>query len=111
MKNLDKASKQDIDTKREKFMAITFTLRSADNRFKKLNEDLKGAANKGRDEYCVSLTEDFNLLVRESGEYDTVKNYFYSPRHGCRGRGGGRGRHSFLFSQGGRGEGGRGESE
>ena len=33
-KDLDKATKQEIDAEREKFMAITFILGSANNRYK-----------------------------------------------------------------------------
>ena len=67
---------------------------------------MKSAANRGRDVYPVTLTEAFNLLVRESGEYDSVSTY--NPRHRSRGGRGGRGRHSFLFAQTGRGGGGSG---
>ena len=69
---------------------------------------MKSAANRGRDEYPVTLTEAFDLLVRESGEYDSVS--IYNQRHRSRGGRGGRGRHSFLFAQtgrGGRGSGGK----
>ena len=71
-------------------MAVSFILRSDNNRFKKLNDDLKRSANRGRNEYHVSLMDAFNLLVRDSGEYDTVRNYnprFRGPRCGRGGRG------------------------
>ena len=48
-----------------------------------------------------SLTEAFDLLVRESGEYDTVRPV--SNRYRGRGGRGGRGRQHFLFAQQGRG--------
>ena len=67
------ATKQHIIAERERFMAVNFILRSDNNRFKKLNDDLKSSANRGRDEYHVTLTDAFNLLVRESGEYDFVR--------------------------------------
>ena len=106
-KKISDATKQEINDEKERFMAIGFILRSDETRFKKLNEELKSSANRGRDEYPVTLTEAFNLLVRESGEYDTVRSYnprFRVPRGGR----GGRGRHNFLFAQSGRGGGGRG---
>ena len=77
-------------------MAVSFILCSDNYRFKKLNEDLKSATNRGRDEYPVTLTEDFDLLVRESGEYDSMTTY--NPRHRSRSGRGGRGRNSFLFA-------------
>ena len=107
-KNLSDATKQEINDEKENFMAISFILRSDENRFKKLNDDLKSSANRGRDKYPVTLTEAFNLLVRESGEYGTVRIYNPRFRGGHRGGCGGRGRHNFLFAQSGRGRGGRG---
>ena len=53
-------------------MAVSFVLCSDNFRYKKLNEELKSVANRGRDEYPVTLTVAFNLLVRELGEYDSV---------------------------------------
>jgi len=65
------------DAKRERFMAECFILRcdglSEHSRYKKLLKDLKSSANRGRDEYPTTLTDAFDLLVRESGEYDTVR--------------------------------------
>ena len=58
-------------------------------------EDLKRSANLGRDEYPETLTEAFNLLVRESGEYDTVRTT--STRYRPRGGRGGRGRQIFCL--------------
>ena len=88
-------------------MAVCFLLRSDESRYKTLLEGLKRSANLGRDEYPATLTEAFDLLVRESGEYDTVR----PQNNRFRGRGGrgGRGRHSYLFAQQGRS--GRGNSE
>ena len=63
---------------------------------------MKRSANLGRDEYPKTLMEVFNLLVRESGEYDTVRQ----PNNRFRGRGGrgGRGNHAFMFTQQGGGD-------
>ena len=77
-------------------MTTGFILRSDVNRYKQLLKDLKRLANLGRDEYPESLTEAFNLLVRESGEYDTVRNR-YSNRY--RGRGGQGGQSFFLLNK------------
>ena len=77
-------------------MGISFILGSDENRLKKLKEDLKSPTNSGRDELPVTLTEAFNLLVRESGEYDIVRKY--NPRfRGPRGGRGGRGTQNFMF--------------
>ena len=72
------------------------------SRYKKLLDDLKSSANRGRDEYPITLTKAFDLLVRESGEYDTVRGF--NPRYRTRRGRGGRGRGNFLFAQQGRGE-------
>ena len=72
-KKIADATEQEIKDERERFMAISFILRSDDRRFKKLNDDFKSSANRGKDEYPEALTNVFNLLARESGEYDTVK--------------------------------------
>ena len=53
---------------------MCYILRSNEGRYKKLLDDLKSLENCGRDEYPETLTNAFNLLVRESGEYDTVKH-------------------------------------
>ena len=67
-----------------------------------MNDDLKSSENRGQDEYPVTLIDTFNLLVRESGEYDTVRNY--NPRfRGTRGGCGSRSWQYFLFTQGDRG--------
>ena len=97
------ATDDEIYNEREKFLAVCFILRSNKTRYAKLLDDLKRSANLGRDEYPESLTEAFNLLVRESGEYNGVRRA-YNPRFG-RGHGGqgGRGRNGFMFDQQGRG--------
>ena len=107
---LDAATGLQLREEKEKFMAVCFVLRSDPERYKVLLNDLKRSANLGRDEYPKTLTEAFDLLVRESGEYDTVR----PPSNRYRGRGGrgGRGRYNFLFAQQGRGgRSGRGEHE
>ena len=53
-------------------MAVCFILRSDDVRYKKLNNDLKSSANQGRGEYPKTLTDSFDLIANEYGEYDTV---------------------------------------
>ena len=101
-KTIDMASPSEINAEKEHFLAICFIVRSDEGRYKKLLDDLKSSANRGRDEYPNTLTAAFDLLVRESGEYDTVKrqnNRFYRGRGGR----GGRGRDSFMFAQSGRG--------
>ena len=93
-KEISAATKGDISAEKERFMAVCYILKSDDGRYKKLNDDLKSSANRGRDEYPETLTDAFNLLVRESGEYDTVRANVPRYRRGGRG---GRGRQSFLF--------------
>ena len=99
---LNTAAVQQLREEKEKSMAIYFILRSNPERYKVLLQDLKRSANLGRDEYPKTLTEAFDLLVRESGKYDTVQTVSnrYRPRGG-RSR---RGRQFFLFAQQGRGE-------
>ena len=102
---LSDATKKEIDDEKDRFMATCFILRSDGfserSRYKKLLDDLKSSANRGRDEYPATLTEAFDLLVRESGEHDTARSFNPSWR-ARRGRGG-RGRGNFLFAQQGRG--------
>ena len=52
-------------------MAICYILRSDIDHYGKLLEGLKSSANRGRDEYPVTLTDTVDLFVRESGEFDT----------------------------------------
>ena len=99
-KKIEDATKAEIHAEKEKFMAVCYVLRSDTDRYGKLLDDLKSSANRGRDEYPISLTDAFDLLVRESGEFDTTQPY---RRHNSRGGRGGRGR-NFMFAQrGGRG--------
>ena len=71
-KTIANTSAAEIRAEKEKFMAVCFLLRSDETRYKTLLDYLKRSSNLGRDEYHVTLTEAFDLLVRESGEYDTV---------------------------------------
>ena len=103
--DLDTATKTQKDKEKDRFMAACFILRcdgiNERSRYKNLLEDLKSSANRGRDEYPTTLTEAFDLLVRESGEYDTIRGFNprYRTRRGLRNRG----RGHFLFAQQGRG--------
>jgi len=111
-KDIKTATDKEVQTEKEHFKAICFILRADEGRFKKLLDDLKSSANRGRDEYPTTLTSALDLLVRESGEYDqTTPCSRFNPRGGGRGRfGRGRGRSSVMFTQAGRGRGrGRGE--
>ena len=105
--DLSSMTKKERDAEKDRFMAACFILRcdgfGERSRYKNILEDLKSSANRGRDEYPTTLTDAFDLLVRESGEYDTVCGF--KPRYRTRqGRGGGRGRgRGFLFTQQGRG--------
>ena len=71
-KTIHAASNDEIKDERDHFMAVCFIIRSDEGRYKKLLDDLKCSANRGRDEYPVALNDTFDLLVRESGEYDTI---------------------------------------
>ena len=106
-KTIHVASTDEIEAEKEHFLAVCFIVRSDEGRYKSLLDDLKSSANRGQDEYPITLISAFDLLVRESGEYNTVRKY--NPRN-FRGQGnrGGRGRNSFLFAQSGRGGQGRG---
>ena len=53
-------------------MGMCFILLSHEGTYKKLLDDLKRSANLGKDKYPETLTKAFNLLVRESREYDSV---------------------------------------
>ena len=70
-------------------------MRSDADRYGKFLEDLKSSANRGRDKYPVTLTDAFDLLVRESGEFDTTQPY--RRYNGRGGRGGGRTR-NYMFA-------------
>lgn len=95
------ATGAEINDENEKIMATCFSLRSDPKRYRTLLEDLKRSANLGRDEYPETLTEAFNVVVRESGEYDTIggrqQGSHYRGRSSCRGCS----NHNFLFVQGG----------
>ena len=88
-KPLDTATDTEINEEKEKFMAVCFTLGSDQQRYKKLLDDLKSSANCGRDKYPETVTDAFDLLVRDSGEYDSVAppNNRYRGHSGPRGRG------------------------
>ena len=86
-----------INNEKEQFMALCYILKSDEDRFKRLLENFKRSANLRRYEYPKTLTEVFNLLVRELGEYDTARQ----PNNRFRGQGGrgGSGNHTFVFTQ------------
>ena len=63
-KSTKDASSTELNEEKEKHMAACYVLRSNENRFSKLLEDLKKSVNMGRDEYSKTLNEAFNLLVR-----------------------------------------------
>ena len=71
-KTIANSSASEINAEKEKFMAVCFILRSDESRYKSLLDGLKRSANLGIDEYPATLTEAFNLPVREYGEYNTV---------------------------------------
>ena len=74
--DLGSATKKEKDAEKDRFMAACLILRcdgfGERSRYKNLLEDLKSSANCGRDKYPTTLTDAFDLLVRESGEYDTI---------------------------------------
>ena len=72
-KSIKKATAAKINKEKEQFMAACFILRSDENSFKILLENLKRSTNMGRDKYPKTLTEAFNLIVRDLGEYGTVR--------------------------------------
>ena len=82
-------------------MAVCFILRSDAEKCETLLDGLKRSANLGRDEYPDTLTQAFDLLARESGEYDSVHQS--GNRYRGRGRRSGRGRQNCIFAQQGRG--------
>lgn len=93
------ATNDKIDNKQEKFWAMCFILRSTHKRYMILLDDRKRSSSLGRDKYQQSLTEVFNSLVRDSGEYDGVRrpyNPSFERGHGGRGR---RGRDGFMLAQ------------
>ena len=98
---LSSATKEKINEEKEKFMAAHVVLRSDDARYRTLLDDLKSSANRERDECPTTLTNDYDLLVRESGEQDTARGFppRFLPRRPRGGPRGDRGRNSFLFAQ------------
>ena len=46
-KELAAASKSEISAEKERFMAVCYILKCDNNRYKKLNDDLKSSANRG----------------------------------------------------------------
>ena len=83
-------TKEERNKEKEKIMVTCFSLRSDDVRYEKFLEVLKSSTNCGRDVYPTTITSAFDLLVRESEEYDTVRGGnpgFRSHRHrGGRGK-------------------------
>lgn len=71
--DLSSASSNKTTEEKEQVMGIYFILRSDGGQYKKLLDNLKDSANRGCNEYPTMLTNAFDLLVRESGEYDTIK--------------------------------------
>ena len=59
-KKIEDATKAEIYAEKQKFMAICFILRSDTDRYGKLLDDLTSSANRGRDEYPVTLTDAFD---------------------------------------------------
>ena len=88
--SFDAATALQSREEKEKGMVICFILRSDPERHKVLLQDLKRSANLGCDEHPKTLTEAFDLLVRESGECDATRTV--SNRYCHRGGRGGRGR-------------------
>ena len=66
-KKIADATTKELVEEKEKMKAIFFILRSDESRYKDLLKDLKSSAYRGRDEYPTTLTNGFDLLVRESG--------------------------------------------
>lgn len=98
--------------KKERFKAVCFILRADENRYKSILKDLKSSAYRGRDEYPTTLTSAFDLLVRESENFEkkSTQPFYRGERGGRSGRGGGR--YGVYFAQTGcrRGRRGRGEA-
>ena len=86
-------------------MAACFILRRDNTRYRTLLYDLKFSSNRGRDDHPTTLTNDFDLLARESGECDTARGFSprFRPRRTYGGPRSSRGINSFLLAQQGRG--------
>ena len=85
-KELKDSTADEINEERDHFKATCFIIMSNGSTYKKLLDDLKSSSNRGRDEYPRALTDVFDLLVKESGQYDTVRPR--NIRSETRGRGG-----------------------
>ena len=70
-------------------------LRSDTYHYIKLLEGLKSSANRGRHEHPITLTDAFDLLVRESDECNAAQSYH---RHNSR-RGRGSRARKYMFAQ------------
>ena len=69
-KKVAEATENELAEQKDKMKALFFVLRTDENRYKDLLNDLKSSAYRGRDEYSTTVTAVFNLLVRESGILD-----------------------------------------
>ena len=73
-KEITSASGKEIKDEAERFKAICFIIRADEKIFKKIHDELKRSAYRVRDMYSTTLTAAYDLLVRESGVYDTNNN-------------------------------------
>ena len=64
------ATDKELEVEREKFKAVSFILRANENRCKSLFKDFKSLVYRGRGEYPITITSTFDLLVRESGNFE-----------------------------------------
>ena len=69
-KKVAESTENELAEQKDKMTALFFVLRTDENRYKDLLNDLKSSAYRGRDEYSTTVTAVFNLLVRESGILD-----------------------------------------
>ena len=94
-----------MEKEAEAFKSVCFVTRSDNQTYNKQLYDLKSSAYIGRDEYPVTITLAYDILVRELGEFNTNKlreqQFQRGGGGGCRGHGG----RCFAFSQTGRGRG------
>jgi len=70
-KTLTVANTKEVTEELEHFKAMCFILRADDSHYKKLLDDLKNSAYRGRDEYPKTLIAAYDFLVRESGAFDS----------------------------------------
>jgi len=61
------ANKEEENKEIDRSKAVWYVLRSDKTRYKKLLNDLKSSANRGRDDYPKTLTSAFDLLVNFIG--------------------------------------------